>query len=145
LNGFENIAANNGWVMAATGASIVFCGLAVLSLVISQLNRVLSIFDGPSRQAEPAAEPPAEAEKPEPLKGSDLRSHRIENIQDMAQLYQPLVDRLEETFELAALHRLANESEFPHPHLSITCMREAKILLPQGDGTFRWSLEEKEK
>ncbi|MCG6893656.1 MAG: OadG family protein [Desulfobacteraceae bacterium] len=143
MNGFENIAANNGWVMAVTGAGIVFCGLAALSLVISLIGRLFIRLEGRPADAKPAAEKPA-AEAPGPPPGADPHCHSLEDIREVAHLYQPLVEPLGESFELAALHRLANENDFPHPHLTISCMRDARILLPQGDGTFRWNLEENE-
>ena len=43
--GIENITNNNGWAMAAVGATIVFSGLVVLSFVISQIHKLLKIWD----------------------------------------------------------------------------------------------------
>jgi hypothetical protein len=45
LFGIENITNNNGWAMAAVGASIVFMGLVVLSFVISQIHKLLNLWD----------------------------------------------------------------------------------------------------
>lgn len=43
--GIENITNNNGWAMAAVGASIVFLGLVVLSFVISQIHKILKLWE----------------------------------------------------------------------------------------------------
>ena len=43
--GFDNITANNGWAMAAVGATIVFAGLVVLSFVISQIYKILELWE----------------------------------------------------------------------------------------------------
>ena len=43
--GFENITANNGWAMAVVGASSVFLGLVVLSFVISQIHKILNLWE----------------------------------------------------------------------------------------------------
>ena len=43
--GIDNITQNNGWAMAAVGASIVFSGLVVLSFVISQIHKILKLWD----------------------------------------------------------------------------------------------------
>lgn len=43
--GLEAIATHNGWAMAATGALIVFFGLVLLSTTISQLYRIIDLFD----------------------------------------------------------------------------------------------------
>ena len=45
MYGFENITANNGWAMAFVGATIVFLGLVVLALVISQIHKVLNLWE----------------------------------------------------------------------------------------------------
>jgi Na+-transporting methylmalonyl-CoA/oxaloacetate decarboxylase gamma subunit len=45
LFGFENITANNGWAMAVVGASIVFLGLVILSFVISQVHKILNLWE----------------------------------------------------------------------------------------------------
>ena len=45
MYGFENITANNGWAMAVIGATIVFAGLVVLSFAISQIHKVLALWD----------------------------------------------------------------------------------------------------
>jgi hypothetical protein len=41
LYGIEAIEAANGWAMAIAGALIVMAGLAILSLVISQLHKLV--------------------------------------------------------------------------------------------------------
>ncbi|UCH23428.1 MAG: OadG family protein [Deltaproteobacteria bacterium] len=50
MYGFENIATHNGWAMAAAGAVIVLCGLAVLSFVISQLHKLLNFLENRKRK-----------------------------------------------------------------------------------------------
>ena len=43
--GIENITNNNGLAMAAVGAAIVFLGLVVLTFVISQIHKILKLWD----------------------------------------------------------------------------------------------------
>ena len=52
MYGFDNITANNGWAMAVVGASIVFAGLVVLSFVISQIHKILELWE--KREVPPA-------------------------------------------------------------------------------------------
>jgi hypothetical protein len=134
LNGLEAIAAHNGWVMAISGAAIVFCGLAILSLVISQLYKVLALLEK-RPAAEPAPAPPAKTVAPPPRQ--QLPAGPLD-IDASALAYQPLVDQLGDRFELAALHRLAEEHHLPHPHLTIRNLREAGIVVSEGEGMFTW-------
>ncbi len=138
--GLKAISAHNGWTMAVVGAAIVFSGLAVLSFVISQIHKLLIFWDNKNRYfnsgTEKKASPPqAPAQTPPPpaqvLCPSDLPA--------MAILYRTLVESLETPFQLTDLYTLAQEHDFPHPHLTLTCLRQADYLTPRGDGYFTWS------
>ncbi|MCF6246649.1 MAG: hypothetical protein L3J69_04730 [Desulfobacula sp.] len=49
MYGIEAINANNGWAISIVGITIVFSGLVTLSSVISQLHKVLAIWEDPSK------------------------------------------------------------------------------------------------
>ncbi len=66
--GFENISNHNGWAIAAVGASIVFSGLVVLSFVISQIHKILNLWEDREKvvrrfKKQPAAVEPRETEE----------------------------------------------------------------------------------
>ena len=48
MYGLEAINTANGWAISVVGISIVFSGLVTLSIIISQLHRVLNIWENPS-------------------------------------------------------------------------------------------------
>ncbi|MCG6906737.1 MAG: OadG family protein [Desulfobacteraceae bacterium] len=136
--GLNAISAHNGWTMAVVGAAIVFSGLMVLSFVISQIHKLLTFWDNKNRYFNNGAEkkaPPPQAPAQTPpapvLCPSDLPA--------MAILYRPLVESLETPFQLTDLYTLAQEHDFPHPHLTLTCFRQANFLIPQGNGYFTWN------
>jgi hypothetical protein len=130
LFGFEAIAHNNGWTIAATGAGIVFTGLATLSLVISQLHKLVALLDRP-----PKAAPEVVVEETKPVWTPPGCPN---DIQLAITLYQPLLEELPSDFELAELYVLARKYHLPHPHLSIRCLRDAGKLEFLGDGLFRY-------
>ena len=136
--GFENITANNGWAMAAVGASIVFVGLVILSFVISQIHKILEFWEqrdkrGTQRKTEPAQT--AETRQPEvPV----YREHRIPTVKELASIYNPLVEQLKEPFQIVQLFEISKKMDLPHPHLSIKSLQEAGILVAQGEGRFTW-------
>ena len=43
--GLKAVSAHNGWAMAAAGAIIVMCGLSVLAFIISQLHKIVGLFE----------------------------------------------------------------------------------------------------
>ena len=117
--------------MAVVGATIVISGLAILALIISQLHKVISLL-------EKKKEVPIEEISESILKESNSANKDITNIEITLELYQPLLEELDEQFQLADLYVLAQRYNLPHPHLSIRCMRESGNLHFLGDGNFRF-------
>lgn len=124
--------------MALAGALIVFSGLVVLSFVISQLHKVLMFFEKKSLGVKQATEIPA-VEAPEATPGSLLPKPFPEDINEIVELYTPLVETLGESFYLSELYEILRKNDFPHPHLTLTALRESEILIPDGDGVFNWN------
>ncbi|MEJ2221345.1 MAG: OadG family protein [Desulfobacterales bacterium] len=136
--GIENITIHNGWAMAAVGATIVFSGLVVLSFVISQIHKLLKLWDDREKFIERFKKktPPVVAEKVDETAYSE---RHLPSVDEEAGIYQPLVEQLEEPFKLSQLFEIANKNDLPHPHLSIQRLQEAEVLVARGDGTFTWN------
>ena len=130
MTGLEAITHHNGWAMAVVGASIVISGLAILALIISQLHKVIGLL-------EKKKESPVVEISEENLKESASAERCPANIDVTLTLYRPLIEELDEQFQLADLYALAKKYHLAHPHLSIRCLREAGILHSLGDGAFR--------
>jgi hypothetical protein len=133
--GLENISANNGWAIAVLGAGIVFTGLAVLSLVISQIYRILQYFENRTQPPTPS-EPEADTVRKPPATIPHLPEPK-----ELVSIYRPLVEGLDEPFQLAQLYEKAAKMDLPHTHISISRLREAGVLASQGDGAFIWDQE----
>jgi hypothetical protein len=136
--GLENITNHNGWAIAAVGASIVFMGLVVLSLVISQIHRLLNLWEDREKVISRFKQQPA-AVKLQETAEIDYGDQRLPSVEQLIEAYRPLIENLEEPFKLSQVFEIANENDMPHPHLSIQHLQEADVLLAQGDGTFTWN------
>ena len=135
--GFENISANNGWAMAVVGASIVFLGLVVLSFVISQVHKILKLWE--KRDEVPKGKKEQDqVEQPKAKKIPASIQHHLPTVKELTSIYRPLVEQLKQPFELLQLFEISNKMDLPHPHLSIKYLQEGGVLVPQGDGTFTW-------
>jgi hypothetical protein len=136
--GIDNITANNGWAMALVGATIVFSGLVVLALVISQIHKILNLWEKRdevfARRKEKSR--PDEAQT---VAGSVYKERHLPAVDELVSIYRPLVEQLKEPFDLVQLYEISNKMDLPHPNLSINKLREANILVARGDGTFTWS------
>jgi len=139
LYGFHAISTHNGWAMAIAGALIVFSGLVVLSTAISQIHRILLFFENKYAGFRNNNKI-QENDEPEEQPDSDLPKEFPSELDEIAGLYQPLIEKIGETFYLSDLYKIAKENNFPHPHITLTAFRDAKILVPYGDGVFSWNL-----
>ncbi len=134
--GIANIAANNGWAMAFLGAGIVMTGLIVLSLAISQIHKLVALWE---KREEKEAAPPAVTVAPAPESPKITESAVCPiNLDELMGLYRPLTEPLGSPFELKELYRVAGESDLPHPHITIRCFREAGHLTMAEEGLFVW-------
>lgn len=141
LKGFEAISYYNGWAMAVVGASIVFMGLIVLSSAISQIHRLLMLWEDRERYTQRLKKSKANIFSNKRKNSFAAVENQLMDIKKTAQLYAPLIDQLGKSFQLADLYNLAEKNKMPHTHLTITKLRNEKILIPQGDGTFMWNFK----
>ena len=137
MYGFHAISAHNGWAMAIAGALIVFSGLVVLSTAISQIHKIILFLEKKYAGFRNNYKLPENDEPEEPLK-LILPKEFPEDLDEMADLYQPLIEEIGDTFYLSTLYKIAKDHNFPHPHITFTAFRDANILIPYGDGVFSW-------
>jgi len=123
--GLQAISAHNGWAMAITGSIIVMGGLSVLAFIISQLHKMIGLFEKKKKEAPHFSKPVADIDV-------------LNDPAATARMYQPLTADLGDSFLLADLYRIFEREQLPHPHLTISALREAKHLQSLGDGLFSW-------
>jgi hypothetical protein len=71
LYGLEAINAHKGWAILVVGVSIVFTGLVTLSALISQLHKLVALYDDPGKIKRMfAVESESAAKAPPPLKST---------------------------------------------------------------------------
>ena len=123
--------------MAAVGASIVFLGLVVLSFVISQMHKILELWENRGARKSHSLIQPAAAE-PAISDAKVFKEQHLPEVSELCDTYGPLIEALDEPFNLTQVFVIAKENDLPHPHLSINRLREAGLLIAQEDGTFTW-------
>jgi hypothetical protein len=125
------------------GATIVFTGLVVLSFVISQIHKILKLWDEREKFIE-RFKKTAPAAVEETAEAPIYSERHLPSVDELTSIYQPLIGQLKEPFKLSQLFEIANKKDLPHPHLSIQRLQEADLLVSQGDGTFTWHKPEGE-
>ena len=133
MYGLEAISANNGWSIAAVGIIIVFTGLVILSLIISQLYKVLDFIENPKRFEFLSRK--KSAEKKEKYTLLSL-SH---NQKESAKQFSLIIKTMEEHFPLPKLLRLAEVNGLGEPYNNLTNLLDAGIVEPDTEGYFIWN------
>ena len=131
--GLENISASNGWEMAVVGWCIVLSGLAVLSFTISQLHKILGLWDNRKDLF-------TKAKSPSPIEAQPSQSKIVisEDIQKTMRQLKLLTNRLGDPFSLPKLIDLSEQRGMAKPHSTINTLLTAKIIVPDGKGYFTW-------
>lgn len=140
MGGLSGIAAANGWLIALLGISVVFAGLASLSLILSCFSRVIdwknaqppkpmgpwlkSLFHRRKRKAPESKDP-----------GEILNEGKIENEEETLHL---LTANLGNPFKLPQLLELAARRGLARPHSQINRLLLIGKIVGGADGLFRW-------
>ena len=131
MYGLAAIQHADGWAMAGAGASIVLCGLTVLSFLISMIPRITGAFE---KKTAPLVEAPPDEEQPK----RKVPERLPDDTQAAAAVYMAFTEDLGQAFSLVELHQTSKLLGMPHPHLSINRFRNAGILVSVGDDRFSW-------
>lgn len=135
LYGLEAIAAYNGWAISVVGITIVFTGLISLAVLISQLHKVVALYDNPEKIKKLFASKPESAAKSGPPK-----KHLVltEAQKQVCRQYHLLTQTMDDVISLPKLLRMAELSGLKDPHANITLLLKSGILYADEQGYFRW-------
>lgn len=133
IGGFEAIANADGWAMAITGAVIVMSGLSILATIISQLHRIVAIFEKSPQPAAPSVPHVCRAD----LIG-ELKKLGLDDTADAARICCGLTADLGASFELSELYQLLAKENLPHLHLTVRSLRQNGFLVSAGGSRFSW-------
>lgn len=132
MYGIEAINANNGWAISVVGISIVFTGLVLLSLVISQLHKAVDLFGHPEKIKAWFTRPESKTPAFSPVLVMTGEQKGI------AKQFALLVRTMDDHFSLSRLLRLAQVSGIKDPHANLNVMLKSQIVLPDGKGYYTW-------
>lgn len=142
MYGLEAINANNGWDISVVGVTIVFSGLAMLSLVVSQFYKVLALWENPSKIKSLFKAKPSQDQSDE-LQGKEMVAQIgfTESQKEVAKQFALLIRTMEDHFSLPRLLHLAQISDLKNPHSNLNNLLKAKIIISDDSGFFTWEKE----
>lgn len=140
MGGLAGITAANGWLIAGLGISVVFAGLASLSLILACFSRLIdwkntqppkpldqrlkSLFHRRERKG-------AESQAPGEI-SNEGKAESVENI------LRGLTASLGNPFKLPQLLELAERHGLARPHSSLNRLLLTGKVVGGTDGLFRW-------
>ncbi|MBS0013577.1 MAG: OadG family protein [Desulfobacterales bacterium] len=137
MTGLEAIQHYNGFAMAGVGITIVFTALVALSLIISQLHKVLLAWENRAAWADAMrrwkrgnGRGTTEKELPD-----------IEAIREPARQFHLLIEFTGEPFSLPVLIKRAESRGLARVHFTVSRLIECHLIVPDEDGYFRWNHE----
>ncbi len=135
MYGLEAINANNGWAICVVGISIVFSGLVSLSLVISQLHKVLALYENPSKIK---AFFKTKKTQKQVEDGQDTFVDLVltQSQKEVSKQFALLVRTMEDHFSLPRLLHLAKISGLKDPYSNLNNLLKIGIVIPDGEGFF---------
>ncbi len=137
MTGLEAISAHNGWNIAVVGVTIVFTGLTLLSIIISQLHKVLDLWENRGKFGGTCEVPPPGADQEKEIDLSQLPL--APDIRESARHVRMLVDRLGEPFSLPRLLESAETCGLMRPHSTLNDLIGAEVIVPDGTGYYFWN------
>ncbi len=138
MYGLEAINANNGWAISVVGITIVFSGLVMLSLLISQLYKVLEFYDNPEKLNALFRQQKKHSENQMPDRAALIETLTLEQKETFKQIAL-LVRTMEDHFSLPRLLHLARISGLTDPHSHLNLLLELGIIAADQKGYFCWN------
>ncbi|MCP3944765.1 MAG: OadG family protein [Desulfobacteraceae bacterium] len=135
MYGLEAINANNGWATSVVGITIVFSGLVVLSLVISQLYKALDLYENPQKIRDWFSR----AKRSDKFLETEVPLFVLtEEQKEIIKQFALLVRTLEDHFSLPRLFELAQISGVKNFHSNLNILLKSAIIFPDKEGFFCW-------
>ncbi|NWH05222.1 OadG family protein [Desulfobacter latus] len=135
LYGLEAINAHNGWAISVVGVTIVFTGLISLSALISQLHKLVALYDNPEKIKKLFA-----SKSKSVAKAATPKKHLVltEPQKQICRQYNLLAQTMDDVISLPKLLRMAELSGLKDPHANISLLIKSGILCADEQGYFRW-------
>ncbi|HMA85849.1 MAG TPA: OadG family protein [Desulfosalsimonadaceae bacterium] len=143
MTGLDAILHHNGFAMAAVGITIVFTALVTLSLVISQLHKLLLVWDDRRIYVEKvrnlfSSARPTEARPPQ-VDEEIFEIHYFDDINESSRQFQILIQAMGEPFSLPELIQIAQSFGIEHAHSTVSHLIVKNFIVPDGNGFYRWN------
>ena len=139
--GFEAIIAHDGLGISVIGISIVFVSLVLLSFAVSQIHKLIELWD--------KKKTPYQRVKKSQQKDQKAQSVSVptvpQDVQRASRQFKLLIEWIGEPFPLPKLLDLSEKCGLSRPHSTINEFIKCELIIPDENGYFIWNTQLEEK
>jgi Na+-transporting methylmalonyl-CoA/oxaloacetate decarboxylase gamma subunit len=133
LFGFEAIIAHDGLGISVIGISTVFVSLMLLSFAVSQIHKLIELWDKKNTYYQRLKKPQQKDQKTP----SDMPVPQ--DVQSASGQYKLLIEWIGEPFPLPKLLDLSEKCGLSRPHSTINELLKCKLIMPDENGYYVWN------
>ena len=137
--GFEAIIAHDGLSISVIGISIVFVSLILLSLAVSQVHKLIELWDKKNTYYQRLKKSQKKGDQKIP---SDMPVPQ--DVRRSSRQFKLLIEWIGEPFPLPKLLDLSEKCGLSSPHSTINEFIKCKLIIPDENGYYLWNKQEKE-
>lgn len=139
--GFEAIIAHDGLGISVIGISIVFVSLVLLSFAVSQIHKLIELWD--------KKKTPYQRVKKSQQKDQKAQSVSVptvpQDVQRASRQFKLLIEWIGEPFPLPKLLDLSEKCGLSRPHSTINEFIKCELIIPAENGYYVWNKQLEEK
>ena len=139
--GFEAIIAHDGLGISVIGISIVFVSLVLLSFAVSQIHKLIELWDKKNTSYQRVKKSQQKDQKTPSVSDPAIP----QDVQKASRQFKLLIEWIGEPFPLPKLLDLSEKCGLSRPHSTINELVKCELIIPDGNGYFIWNKELEEK
>ncbi|MBT9438233.1 MAG: hypothetical protein GAS50_03470 [Desulfobacterales bacterium] len=139
--GLEAIIAHDGLGISVIGISIVFVSLVLLSFAVSQIHKLIELWDKKNTSYQRVKKSQQKDQKTPSV--SDLAIPQ--DVQKASRQFKLLIEWMGEPFPLPKLLDLSGKCGLSRPHSTINEFIKCELIIPAENGYYVWNKQLEEK
>jgi len=142
LFGFEAIIAHDGLGISVIGISVVFASLILLSFAVSQIHKLIGLWDKRSKYYHR----PKKSQRQKGQKEVSVPDSTVpQDVRRASRQFKLLIEWIGEPFPLPKLLDLSGKCGLSRPHSTINELIKCELIIPDENGYYVWNKQAEEK
>ncbi len=139
--GLEAIIAHDGLGISVIGISIVFVSLVLLSFAVSQIHKLIELWDKKNTSYQRVKKSQQKDQKTPSVSDPAIP----QDVQKASRQFKLLIEWMGEPFPLPKLLDLSGKCGLSHPHSTINELLKCELIIPAENGYYVWNKQLEEK